>query len=1051
MTHSPRDPSAEAAWSEIEPILDAELDALPDEARRLLIAHYLQEKSYSEIADELGMPRSSVARHVERARALLAARLARRGITVSAALLAVLLEESAKGAVVPAVLLVHTVEAARKFTEHTTGIMSDHVARLVKGGLANMAKGWTHWSMALAGWVSLLGAGLLACQTLEAWPDQKSQSEPPEALAAERPSQEKEKQARTDLHGDPLPPGALARLGTVRFRCYDSFAKSLVFTPDGKGLITAGGRNLPRLWDMATGKLIREFSNIPKPQKINGGIYVEISGATLSPNGRILAVRSGQLGSLYLLETATGKRLHEFKCEKGHLANGPYLNFAFSPDGKAIAAQLDGRLELRDVATGRPLWQKNEEEYISGLVFSPDGKTLASIGGDNRDGARLWDARTGELLRAVGSKKEMVISGNIAFSPDSRTLAMAYMPTKDSRYHSVYLWDVATGKEVRQLGEPGKSIAYPVFSPDGKVVAGMGDGAIRLWDTATGKELCRCQNSFDYGAYPVAFSPDGRVLAAQNRGPLVRFWEVASGKAMPSRLPPGHEKGVNSIAITPDGQTLISAGEDLTVRWWNTKTGQERFNLSYPKELSPLERGFSKVALSPDGTILAVIDGIHILDDKRHLANITEFLKGRHAGIWLWNAATGKKLRHLDDGNGVGIESLAFSPDGKVLAEGYGTAGAFGASFKGVRLWNVASGKRYKHELAGTCPVFSPDSSIIATVEDGPNKGIHFREVATGKKLRSIETDENIKCLALSPDGKTLATGSHKITLYPMYWDKQQSGVEFGASRLVSYPPHWAVTALSFSPDGRVLASGGDDHTIHLWETASGKERVRFQGHSPVDTSPGVLSLCFTADGQRLASGSADSTILIWDVTGRLQDGKLRLTKLSKKELEEQWADLAGNDVARAGRAIWTLVTAGPQAVSLLGERLKSAVAKESPEVVTRLIADLDAEDFKSRQKARQELAKLGEECEPALRQALAKQPSVEMRHRLQELLSKLEEERKEPSGELLRGVRAVEVLEQVGTPDARRILEVWSRDALGVLKREAQAALGRLDRKQPR
>jgi HEAT repeat protein len=137
----------------------------------------------------------------------------------------------------------------------------------------------------------------------------------------------------------------------------------------------------------------------------------------------------------------------------------------------------------------------------------------------------------------------------------------------------------------------------------------------------------------------------------------------------------------------------------------------------------------------------------------------------------------------------------------------------------------------------------------------------------------------------------------------------------------------------------------------------------------------------------------------------------------------------------------------------LLGELLRPAVAKVPPQVVARLIADLDADDYKTRQKARGELEKLEEECEPALREALAKQPSVETRRSLQGLLFKLEEVRnggRPPSKDMLRGVRAVEVLEQIGTPDARRVLQGLSRSAPGGLQREAQAALGRLDRKRP-
>jgi hypothetical protein len=187
-------------------------------------------------------------------------------------------------------------------------------------------------------------------------------------------------------------------------------------------------------------------------------------------------------------------------------------------------------------------------------------------------------------------------------------------------------------------------------------------------------------------------------------------------------------------------------------------------------------------------------------------------------------------------------------------------------------------------------------------------------------------------------------------------------------------------------------------------------------------------------------------------VTGRLADGEGRTAKFTDKELKGLWIDLASSDAVQAGRAVWAFVAAGPQAVSLLGERLRPIAVKAPSEVVARLIVDLDADNFRVREKARLELAKLGEVCETALRQALAKRPSVEMRRSLQDLLSKLEAVRKEPSGDVLRAVRAVEVLEQVGTPDARHVLEAWSRGDPGVhLTREAQAALGRLARKQPR
>src|SRR5262245_57048511 len=181
VTHPDSDPSTEATWNEIRPILDAELDGLPDEARRLLIACYLQEKSHAEAAAELGLPQGSIAWRLQRARALLAARLARRGITVSALLLSALLEDSAKGAGVPAMLLVHTVEAARTFTEQATGMVSANVVQLVKSGLARIAKGLSHlklWSI-LGGMVLLVGGTAGLTLVLVARPATNPSAAPP--------------------------------------------------------------------------------------------------------------------------------------------------------------------------------------------------------------------------------------------------------------------------------------------------------------------------------------------------------------------------------------------------------------------------------------------------------------------------------------------------------------------------------------------------------------------------------------------------------------------------------------------------------------------------------------------------------------------------------------------------------------------------------------------------------------------------------------------------------------------------------------------------------
>ena len=179
MRHPDLDPAAEATWNEVQPILDAELNAPPDEARSLLIACCLQGKTHAEAAAELGVPLGSLAWRLEKARALLAERLARRGVAVTATLLAVLLGELANGAGVPAVLLVHTVDAAVNFAERASAIVSERVAQLVQNGLAKTTKSSTLLSLALVGLISLVGAGWIACQTLMAEPNKKPDAEPP--------------------------------------------------------------------------------------------------------------------------------------------------------------------------------------------------------------------------------------------------------------------------------------------------------------------------------------------------------------------------------------------------------------------------------------------------------------------------------------------------------------------------------------------------------------------------------------------------------------------------------------------------------------------------------------------------------------------------------------------------------------------------------------------------------------------------------------------------------------------------------------------------------
>jgi hypothetical protein len=245
------------------------------------------------------------------------------------------------------------------------------------------------------------------------------------------------------------------------------------------------------------------------------------------------------------------------------------------------------------------------------------------------------------------------------------------------------------------------------------------------------------------------------------------------------------------------------------------------------------------------------------------------------------------------------------------------------------------------------------------------------------------------------------------------------------------------VDRLAFSPDGKTLAVTYG-YSVLLYEVATGKVRRQLVGHAGE-----IRALGFGADGKILASGSSDFTALTWDVTGTLlPDRRLQTVPLCDQELEKLWARLAEKNARRAYEAA-SVLTAHPSSVTFMGRQLRLAKQLDNRRAA-QLLAGLDSDRFEEREKAEQELGRWGELVEPALRVALAGQPSLEVRSRIKRLLENLH---KVPlSGDRLRDLRAIEVLEYVGTTEAQHILESLAKGASEArLTQEAKAALQRL------
>jgi hypothetical protein len=313
-------------------------------------------------------------------------------------------------------------------------------------------------------------------------------------------------------------------------------------------------------------------------------------------------------------------------------------------------------------------------------------------------------------------------------------------------------------------------------------------------------------------------------------------------------------------------------------------------------------------------------------------------------------------------------------------------------------------------------------------------------ETASGRPLPGlsfpVDRDENYhgsnvwgagESAVLSPDGRLAAFA---------YDDKFLRLIDvFGQRDFQRFAPlSGFVAAMAFAPDGRSFVWADRSGVIHWLELASGGERRTLLGHGGA-----VSQLVFTMNGKRLISASGDTTALVWDLIG---GGSASLSAAGR---DACWLDLADKDAAKAYRAVCRLIAAPADALTLLRPRLKPVDGVDARRI-ERWIADLDADVFSVRDKATAELRKLGELAEPALRKILASRPSLELRRRVQSLLDDIAQHQWRPTPELLRQLRAVEVLERLGTPEARKLLETLAGGAAGARQtREARAAVQRL------
>jgi WD40 repeat protein len=489
-----------------------------------------------------------------------------------------------------------------------------------------------------------------------------------------------------------------------------------------------------------------------------------------------------------------------------------------------------------------------------------------------------------------------------------------------------------------------------------------------------------------------------------------------------------HTESVRALALSSDAKLVATLDAKGVARLWDLPVG---------KELRSFQAGVGiicAIALSPDGKMLATAQS--------------------DATVRLWDVASGKELRRLDGHKGP-VVSVAFSPDGKQLASGGG--GGFRAVETAdgkvsindhrdlsLRLWNVSTGKELRcwtdMKSDVTVVTFSADGQRLACIAGDFDNRILVYDTSTGKKSTQFVGPQGwsaipaFASIAFAPDGKTLAsagTFQHTLQLHNVTGEEQRLLVTSGIEE--------SPTLAAFSADGRMLVSAGaSSDRIIIRDSRSLEARAYCTG-----LDPGTTALALTRDGHLLLSAHSDGVVRVWEMTRPARAEDAGASDFSGKSWDSLWEELGKASASEAFRSVRALMTGGKRSVEFLDAKLSPVTAK--PEGIDKLIVDLDREDFEPRNRARTELEQLGLRGAPALRHALAGKPSPELRSQAERLLARLKAP--DASAETLRLFRAVEILERIGTTDARRRLkELASAAPESWLKEEAQAALRRLD-----